>query len=835
MDLNQLLNKWREDQAFMENVCAWHVTPAVAANLSPFPKALDNRLAQGLQRSGIENLFSHQFEAFEALEDGRNIVIATGTASGKTVAYNLPILNHILNNPKATALQLFPTKALAQDQLSGLEALITTSGIKNEIVPAIFDGDTPQSQRKPMRSLANILVTNPDMLHQGILPHHTIWHRFLANLRYIVIDEMHTYRGVFGSHVANVLRRLKRVCAFYGAFPQFIMTSATIGNPRELAEALCESPVTLIDKDGSEHGEKQFIIYNPPMVDRQLGIRKSALQTGVGFTRTLMDDHHQTLVFARTRRTVEMILTYLRDSLPFQERDKVRGYRSGYLKKERREIESAFRTGKLKAVVSTSALELGIDIGDLESVIIVGYPGSIATTKQRAGRSGRKNQSALAMLIPAPDALDQYLASHPEYLIDQNPENALIDPNNLSILTQHVLCAAFELPFTAEEAFGQVDPFLLKSILAFYGEQAVLNQQGEKFYFISDDYPAASISLRSSTPDVIVLKTGSAQNSQLIGEIDAASAAWFVHPGAIYLHDAGVFQVQHLDFEKGECYLEPVNSDFYTIPNLSTQIENFSVITQEAHENYNSSYGHLSLKFELNSFKKLRWHTNEVLGLEPLSMPPGELETVGFWMSLKQDFLNQLKETGQWTAYANNYGSRWAEIRERIIQRDAHRCRGCGQTFDNAQLHVHHVQPFKSFSDPELANKASNLVSLCPSCHSLAELNVRIRSGLVAASNALRNLAPLLIMCDQEDIGSLSEPKSVLADGLPAILVYDGMSGGLGLSRKLYENQAFWIQSATEAIESCPCENGCPACVGPVGDEGYGGKSEGLAILRGLK
>lgn len=835
MDLNQLLNKWQNNPAFMENVSAWHVTPAVEADLRPFSAGLEKPLVDGLRRLGISNLYSHQAEAFEVLENGQNIVVATGTASGKTLAYNLPILNHLLQEPKATALYLFPTKALTQDQLSGLNALLEAGGLQNNIFPAIFDGDTPQSKRKTMRNTANILKTNPDMLHQAILPHHTNWHRFLSNLRYVVIDEAHIYRGVFGSHFANVLRRLKRVCAFYGAFPQFVLTSATIGNPQELAEKLIESSVHLIDKDGSQHGEKRFIIYNPPMVDQQLGIRKSALLTGVNFTKELIENEHQTLIFARTRRTVEMILTYLRDTLPIQDKNKVRGYRSGFLKKERRQIESDFRKGDLKAVVSTSALELGIDIGDLESVILVGYPGSIATTKQRAGRAGRKNQSAMAMLIPTPDALDQYLARHPEYIIDQNPENALIDPDNLSILTQHVLCASFELPFSANEPFGQVDPYLLRSILEFYKEQSILNFQNDKYYFVSDDYPSASVSLRSSTPKVISLKLGTANDYQLIGEIDAASAAWFVHPGAIYLHDAGVFEVQSLDIEKGNCFLDSVNSEYYTIPNLSTSIEDFSVITQEQHQTYSSSYGHLSLKFELNSYKKLRWHTNEVLGIEPLSMPPGELETVGFWMSLKQSFIDQLRDEGNWTATQNIYGANWKQIREKIILRDANRCRACGKIFESGQLHVHHIQPFKSFVEPELANKASNLVSLCPGCHSLAEVNVRIRSGLAAASNALRNLAPLLIMCDQEDIGSLSEAKSVLADGLPAILVYDGMPGGLGLSRKLYENKDFWIASAAEAIETCPCSEGCPACVGPVGELGYGGKSEGIALLRGLR
>lgn len=835
MELNQLLNKWKNDHSFMENVSAWITTPAIDARTVHFPDSLDNRLSTGLHKLGIENLFSHQAESFSAIQDGKNIIIATGTASGKTLAYNLPILNALLSIPKATALYLYPTKALSQDQLSGISDLISLSGIEDMIKPAIFDGDTPQSQRKTIRNIANVIKTNPDMLHQGQLPQHTAWHRFLSNLRFVVIDEAHSYRGVFGSHFANVLRRLKRVCAFYGAFPQFILTSATIGNPQELAENLIESSVQLIDQDGSQHGEKQFVIYNPPLVDQQLGIRKSAVLTGVNFAKTLMDNDHQTLIFARTRRTVEMFLSALRDRLPYHERDSVRGYRSGYLKKERREIESRFRAGELKAVVSTSALELGIDIGDLESVILVGYPGSIAITKQRIGRAGRKNQSSLAILIPAPDALDQYLANHPGYLTDNNPENALIDSNNLSILTHHILCAAFELPFTLNEPFGRLDPYLLRSILEYFGQQSILNQQGDKFFFISDDYPSANVSLRSSSPNRVTLKVENEDISQIIGEIDASSAAWFVHPGAIYLHEAEIFLVEHLDMEKGECFLQPVNSEYYTIPNLNTSIENFNVITQEKRTSYESNYGQLSLKFEQNSYKKYRWHTNELIGIEPLSMPPGLLETVGFWMNLNQDFLNTLKEEGNWGASPNDYGPNWLRLREKIIQRDGNRCRACGKSFESQSLHVHHVQPFKSFTDPELANKASNLVSLCPACHSLAEINVRIRSGLAAASNALRNLAPLVIMCDLEDIGVLSEPKSVLANGMPSILIYDKIPGGLGLTRKLYEKQAFWIDRAAEAIETCPCADGCPACVGPVGEQGYGGKAEGIALLRGLK
>jgi len=437
MDIDDLLLAWQKDEEFTRNTTCWNIAPTKAADFAPFPPGLPSGLEQNLRAQGINALYSHQAEAYRLIESGQHIVIATGMASGKTLCYNLPVLQALLADPSARALYLFPTKALAQDQLKNVRALDPT------VKAAIYDGDTPNQQRPEIRKNAAVLITNPDMLHQGILPHHTLWLQFFRGLRYVVIDEMHSYRGVFGSHVANVIRRLKRIAAFYGAYPQFILTSATIGNPVELATKLIESPVALIDQDGSPHGKRHFLIYNPPLYDEHLGLRTSSIQTGIHFARRMMVDGHQTLIFARTRRTVEMILTYLYDTMPAEWRAKIRGYRSGYLKNDRREIETGFKTGSIRTVVATSALELGIDIGDLESVIMVGYPGSIATTRQRAGRAGRKQQASLAMLIASSDAMDQYLANHPEYLTEKSPENALIDPNNASILLQHLQLCRF--------------------------------------------------------------------------------------------------------------------------------------------------------------------------------------------------------------------------------------------------------------------------------------------------------------------------------------------------------------------------------------------------------
>ncbi|HNW95755.1 MAG TPA: DEAD/DEAH box helicase, partial [Anaerolineaceae bacterium] len=560
MEIDELLNLWKRDPEFIRNTTCWQVLPPTGAVYEALPNNLPEQLRCILVNRGITRLFSHQAQSLAHLSAGEHVVVSTGTASGKTLCYDIPVIETLLQNPDARALYLFPTKALAQDQFRLLNDLCASPGGNLKPLPAIYDGDTPSNHRAEIRRKAEILITNPDMLHQGILPHHTIWRQFFGGLRFVVIDEMHTYRGVFGSHVANVIRRLKRVAAFYQAYPQFILTSATIGNPEELAEKLIESPVALVDQDGSPHGRRHFLVYNPPLVNEQLGLRASSLQTGISFTRKLLSNSIQTLVFARSRRSVEMILTYLYDAVPGETRARIRGYRSGYLKSERREIEAGFKDGSIKAVVATSALELGIDIGSLESVILVGYPGSIATTRQRAGRAGRRQQASLAMFIASPEAMDQYLANHPEYLTEKSPENALIDPNNYAILLQHLQCAAFELPFLENDRFGSLPPELLDSFLKILTQSGVLHLQNGRYFWIADQFAAGSVSLRSSTPNVITLRAADGDTTHVIGEIDAASAKWLVHPEAIYLHEADSYEVKALDLENGSCLLEPVQS-----------------------------------------------------------------------------------------------------------------------------------------------------------------------------------------------------------------------------------------------------------------------------------
>jgi len=831
--IRSLIDQWQQDQEFRENIAYWQITPAREALSKPIPTSLDPRLHSALNSLGISQLYSHQAEAIERAHNGENLVIATGTASGKTLCYNLPAVQQALSNPNARILYLFPTKALTQDQLTSLDQLLRAVPSKKPMPANIFDGDTPQHMRSAMRKQSVFLLTNPDMLHQGILPHHAIWQLFFQGLSLVVIDEMHTYRGIFGSHFANLLRRLKRIAAFYGAFPKFILTSATIANPVELAEVLIDDRVSLIDQSGAPQGEKHFLLYNPPLIDPKLGLRKSSVQTSVNLGLSLLEAKHQSLLFARTRRTVEMLLMYLLEKLPYQSRSTVRGYRSGYLKSDRREIEQGFKNGSIRLVVATSALELGIDIGELESVILVGYPGSIATTLQRAGRAGRKQQDSIALLVATNDAMDQYLTHHPEYL-SNSPEKALVDPNNLLILFQHLRCATFELPFAPDENFGSIDPVKLKEIFQVMSTSGEVLNRNDSHYWVADAYPSAEISLRSSTPNIVSLMVDGPDKPTLIGQMDAHSAEWLVHPQAVYLHEAETFLVEDLDLANGVCKLKPARPDYFTLPTIKTTIENFNERTSQPIGSSKVSSGSLSLSIRVEGFRKIRWQTNETLERLPLDLPARGLETEGVWFSISESLVNHLKDLALWNSDPNDYGLGWPALRQKILIRDQYQCAVCHQTFSPAELHVHHIQPFKTFVDPLQANAPSNLITLCHRCHAIVETRVRVISGMAGARHALRNIAPLLIMCDDADIAMLSEPKSILNDGQPAILVYDTIPGGVGLSNQLFEDHRFWLARAAEMIRDCPCEDGCPACVGPFGEEGYGSKRESLALLEGL-
>ncbi|MGA2490893.1 MAG: DEAD/DEAH box helicase, partial [Anaerolineales bacterium] len=617
MSFPTLLERWRTDPLIAPNFSTWRTSPRRPADLRPFPPDLPVTLADALAAQGIVSLYSHQVEAWEAARHGENVVLATGTASGKTLGYNLPVLAAWLEDPQTRALYLFPTKALTQDQLSSLNSFQST--IKN-LKPAIYDGDTPQSRRAAIRKSADIVFTNPDMLHTGILPHHTNWADFFRNLRFVVIDEMHTYRGVFGSHFANLIRRLKRVAAFYGTRPQFILTSATIGNPQELAERLIEAPVIILEQDGSSRGERHFLIYNPPVVDEALGLRKSSLLEAVRLSQELLAQRIQQVVFARSRRNVEILLKYLQEGPPPTPpiswgngggRDEVRGYRSGYLPSQRRLIEKGLRDGTVRAVVATNALELGIDIGGLGAAVLVGYPGTIASTWQQAGRAGRGDDPALAVLIASASPLDQFLAHHPDYFFGRSPEQALINPDHLIILLNHLRCAMFELPFQKGEGFGSLPAGTVQEYLDFLvtGREAHLSQ--DKYFWMADSYPAAGLSLRSASPENIVLQVEDGEAPWSLGEVDMASAPWMVHPRAVYLHEGQQYFVQDLDFAKQTATLIPVALDYYTEPQRQTEVNILTKADQTDIPGGQKGWGELQVTLHVVGFKKLRWFTRE--------------------------------------------------------------------------------------------------------------------------------------------------------------------------------------------------------------------------------
>jgi DEAD/DEAH box helicase domain-containing protein len=566
--LGTLVARYRRDEV----LTSVRQIPAREAKFRPVPDWVTSTLCEAYRAKGIQELYSHQAATAELVHDGKNLVVVTPTASGKTLCYNLPVLNAVLENPDTRALYLFPTKALAQDQLAELHDLATR--ISDCFGVFTYDGDTPSDTRKAIRERGHIVLTNPDMLHTGILPHHTKWMRLFENLRYIVIDELHSYRGVFGSHLANVLRRLRRVAQFYGSDPQFICCSATIANPGELASQLTEKEVEVVEENGAPSGEKLFVFYNPPMVNRNLGIRRSYINEATRVAKEVLARKLQTIVFANSRLHTEILLTYLQQANPPKpgQPEPIRGYRGGYLPGERREVERGLRDGRILGVVTTNALELGIDIGSLDACVMAGYAGSIASTWQRAGRAGRRSGSSCAVFVASSAPLDQFIVQHPDYFFGSSPEHAHIQPDNLEILVNHLKCAAFELPLSPDEQFGKVDlPELCERLC----EAGFLRKSGGNWHWVQQAYPADTVSLRSVTSDnfIIINTTGdSGGAAEVIGEVAFSSALTTVHPKAIYIHQGQQYHVERLDFDKRKAYVKPVNVDYYTDAIRYTQV-----------------------------------------------------------------------------------------------------------------------------------------------------------------------------------------------------------------------------------------------------------------------
>jgi DEAD/DEAH box helicase domain-containing protein len=770
--LTALASRYRTDQV----LTAIRHIPAREPQFQSMPEWVRAELADAYRAKGIEKLYSHQAKTAELARARKNCVVVTPTASGKTLCYNLPVLNAVLENRDTRALYLFPTKALAQDQLAELHDL--AKRLDDGFGVFTYDGDTPSDARKAIRERAQVILSNPDMLHTGILPHHTKWMRLFENLRYIVLDELHTYRGVFGSHLANVLRRLARVARFYGSEPQFICCSATIANPGELAEQLIEKNVVVVEENGAPAAEKLFVFYNPPLIDRRLGIRRSYLNETTRVAKELLSRKLQTIVFANSRLHTEVLLTYLQQANRPQpgQPEPIRGYRGGYLPGERREVERGLREGRIQGVVATNALELGIDIGSLDACVMAGYAGSIAATWQRAGRAGRRSGTSCAVLVASSAPLDQYIVQHPDYFFERSAEHAYVQADNLEILVNHLKCAAFELPLSSEDRFGSADMATLCERL---GEAGYLHRSGGNWHWVQQAYPADTISLRAVTSDnFIIIDTTGGDNGdpEVIGEVDFSSALTTVHPKAIYIHQGQQYHVDKLDFEQRKAYVKRVDVDYYTDAIGYTQVRILEIAEGESIAGpATRAHGDALVRSQVVGFKKIKFFTNENVGHGKLELPENEMHTTAFWITLEHQLLAEL--------------------------------------------------PF-ALSDRQ--------------------------SGIFGLLHALESIASLLLMCDRRDLGTAvgerpaspgidiewqeftpakSDPSQVQEFFEPNLYLYDAYPGGIGFSEPLYRVHDLLLRKTRELISACPCEQGCPSCVGPGGEKSERAKDAALAIL----
>ena len=620
------------DQAdFPGDITLDHVIPAAPAIFAPLPSDLRPELIAALQRRGIERLYSHQAEAYTAVRGGKHLVVVTPTASGKTLCYNLPVLQRLLENPEKRALYVYPTKALAQDQLAELGAL--KSGLPIEVRVDTYDGDTPPGRRTAIREGGHIVMTNPDMLHTGLLPHHTRWRRLFSSLEFVVIDELHTYRGLFGSQVANVIRRLKRICEFYGSRPTFICASATIRNPRELAQRLLEEEnISLVDKSGAPRGERRLIFYNPPLLSRDLGVRRSSMLEARRIAGPWIRAGVQTIVFCRSRLAVEVMLSYLRQDLDprLDSSRRVRGYRAGYLPLHRREIEAGLRGGEITGVVSTNALELGIDIGSLQCAVLVGYPGTIASTWQQIGRAGRRSGS-IGVFVASSSPLDQFIVRHPEYFLGTDPEEGLIDPDNLLLLAAHLQAGLFELPFMDEERLGRAD---VQELLRVFEEDGSATRSAGRWFWSRQAFPAEEVHLRRILADNVVIIDTSQPRPQVIGEMDQFTAPVLLHEEAVYLHEGAQYHVDRLDWNEKKAYVRPVQVDYYTDALASVTVQVLETFASADGEGLSRSHGEVKITSLASMFKKIRFHTHENIGAGPIHLPEQTLHTTGYWVTV---------------------------------------------------------------------------------------------------------------------------------------------------------------------------------------------------------
>ena len=754
--------------------------PARPPVLVPFPSSLDPRLASALRARGIEQLYSHQARAWELVDKGEHVVIVTPTASGKTLCYNLPVLQGLLVESDARVLYLFPTKALAQDQLAELEEIAKQLP---ELRMFTYDGDTPQDARRAVRARANLVLSNPDMLHSGILPHHTKWATLFQNLKFVVIDELHAYRGVFGSHVSNVIRRLRRLCAHYGSAPQFIMASATIANPRELAEHIVGEPVGEIAESGAPRGDKLFVCYNPPVVNPELGIRAPYLAESARMAIRFLREKIPTIVFAQSRLSTEVLLGAIKTGVADRTGNAgiVRGYRGGYLPGRRRAVEQGLRAGDVLGVVSTNALELGVDIGHLDVAVLAGYPGTIASLWQQAGRAGRRSGSSSAIMVATSAPLDQFMVTHPDYLFGTAAEHARVNPDNPFILVSHLKCAAFELPFSADARFGDRD---VRPYLAALEDGGVLHRAGERWHWASETYPADHISLRTVTTDNFVVIDTTARDEkqtkrrQIIAEVDWGSAFATIYPKAIYLVESEPYEVQVLHFREDEekvAYVKRVNVDYFTDAISAKGVWILRRLADRAQSGALAEQGEVLVAEKVVGFKKIKMGTLENVGSGEVELPQQEMQTTSVWLTVPPETL-----------------ARVSPSREELI--DGLRA---------VTYLLHHLAPIFLLCD--VRDLGSWLGDTTPA-----------HTGAVATRESTRRR-----LLEAERFN-------------PTIYLYDSHAGGIGLAERIFDILPQLLARGLETLQSCPCRSGCPSCVGPVNEVGRRAKLIAQALLRAL-
>lgn len=775
--------------------------PAREARFAPIPEELHPSIAGALKKMGMGALYSHQAEAVRAAVSGESVAVVTPTASGKSLCYLLPVLDAVAKDADATAILLFPTKALAQDQLQAVRALGAAADL--DLRTFTYDGDTPPGARAALRQAGQVVLTNPDMLHGGILPHHTTWVRLFAGLRYVVLDELHTYRGVFGSHVANVLRRLDRIARFYGASPRYVCTSATIANPGELASQLLGREVRVITESGAPAPRRRFVVLNPPLLDRRLGVRRSASLEARRIVPDLVRGGAQTIVFGQTRLQVELLLNYLDRALsvaPGAPGHPVRAYRGGYLPLERRAIEAGLRSGAVRCVVSTSALELGVDIGQMDAAVLVGYPGTVAGLWQRLGRAGRRERDALQVLITGGGPLDQFLARHPEYLLERSPERAFIDPNNLLILAGHLQAAVFELPFREGERFGTQE---VSGLLELLEEDGLVHRANGAWHWTSDAFPAEAIGLRSAaSSNVVIIDTSdpapsasqgpqgarsgsslghSGTGARVVGEVDEWSAPMLVHDDAVYMHQGRQYHVERLDWEEHKAYVHPVSVDYFTDVDLRVNLQVLERMAGPLADSGRAtarSHGEVRVSVLAAMFRKIRLLTHETVGAGPVRIPERDLQTTAYWCSLATEPSLPKREVG-----LEAIGHLLGEVACLLLM--------CDRRDLGVASHVR--APLRSLP-------------------------------AVRVPEAVQEFSPA------PPPGSAVSPTGEGADAA-AVFIYDLHPGGVGLSARLFDLHQELLGAAASLLRECECQTGCPACVGPISGVEEGAKRIALELL----